>query len=139
MVQVIVLLIAARVIFQVNWGGWQAITLMSVCVILDAAAFGIFINSLLKSTKQGGIVFGGVLTVTTWIGAMPIFLGFTGAVNPVVNTISLTMPQGWIVRMLMEGVNNAPLGQIAVSGLVSLAWTALFFIIGIWRFQRRYA
>jgi len=136
--QVIILLIAARLIFQVNWGSWQAVTLMSVCIILNAAAFGIFINSLLKSTKQGGAVFGGVLTLTTWVGAMPIFLGFAGNTNPTVNAISLIAPQGWIVRMLMEGANNAPLSQIVSSGLVSLAWTAVFFIIGVWRFQRRY-
>jgi len=139
MAQVIILLIAARIIFQVNWGSWQAITLMSACIILNAAAFGIFINSLLKSTKQGGAVFGGVLTITTWVGAMPIFIGFAGYSNPTVNAISLTMPQGWIVRMLMEGVNSAPLSQITLSGLVSLAWTAAFFIIGVWRFERRYA
>jgi len=137
--QVIILLIAARLIFQVNWGSWQAITLMSACIILNASAFGIFINSLLKSTKQGGPVYGGVLTLTTWVGAMPIFLGFAGNINPTVNAVSLTMPQGWIVRMLMDGANNAPLSQILLSALVTLAWTAVFFIVGIWRFQRRYA
>jgi len=137
--QVIILLIAARLIFQVNWGNWQAITLMCACIILNAAAFGIFINSLLKSSKQGGVVFGGVLTLTTWVGAMPIFLGFAGNTNPTVNTISLTVPQGWIVRMLMDGANSASLNQILFSALVTLAWTLIFFIVGIWRFQRRYA
>ena len=137
--QVIVLLIAARLIFQVDWGSWQAVTLMSVCVILNASAFGIFVNSLLKSTKQGGAIYGGVLTITTWIGAMPIFLGFSGGTNPTIDAISLSMPQGWIVRILSQGANGAPLDQIALSALVSLAWTAVFFVVGIWRFQRRYA
>jgi ABC-2 type transport system permease protein len=137
--QVVVLLVAARLIFQVNWGSWQAVTLMSVCIILNAAAFGIFINSLLKSTKQGGAVFGGVLTLTTWLGAMPIFIGFAGNTNSTVNAISLSVPQGWIVRMLMDGANGAPLSQILLSALVALAWTAVLFIVGIWRFQRRYA
>jgi ABC-type transport system involved in multi-copper enzyme maturation permease subunit len=39
----------------------------------------------------------------------------------------------------MQGANNAPLNQILLSALVVLAWTAVFFIIGIWRFQHRYA
>jgi ABC-2 type transport system permease protein len=137
--QVIILLIAARLIFQVNWGSGLAITLMSVCIILNASAFGIFINSLLKNSKQAGAVFGGVLTLTTWVGAMPIFLGFAGNTNPTVNAVSLTMPQGWVVRMLMDGANNAPLNHILLSALVTLAWTAVFFIVGISRFQRRYA
>jgi ABC-type transport system involved in multi-copper enzyme maturation permease subunit len=126
------------VIFQVNWGSWQAITLMSISVILNAAAFGIFINSLLKTSKQAGAVFGGVLTLTTWIGAMPIFLGFSGTANKTIDAVSLIMPQGWIVRMLLQGANNAPFTQVGLSALVALAWTAIFFIIGVWRFQRRY-
>jgi ABC-2 type transport system permease protein len=137
--QVIVLLIAARLIFRVDWGSWQAVTLMSVCVILNASAFGIFVNSLLKSTKQGGAIYGGVLTITTWVGAMPIFLGFSGGTNPTIDAISLSMPQGWIVRILSQGANGAPLDQIALSALVSLAWTAVFFVVGVWRFQKRYA
>jgi ABC-2 type transport system permease protein len=137
--QVIILLIAARLIFQVNWGSGLAVSMISVCIILNAAAFGIFINSLLRNSKQAGAVFGGVLTLTTWVGAMPIFLGFSGNTNPAINMVSLTMPQGWIVRMLMEGANNAPMNQILLSGLVSLAWTAIFFLIGVLRFRRRFA
>jgi ABC-2 type transport system permease protein len=137
--QVIILLIAARLIFQVNWGNGLAVTMMSVCIILNAATFGIFINSLLKNSKQAGAVFGGVLTLTTWVGAMPIFLGFAGNSNPAINTVSLIMPQGWIVRMLMEGASNAPMSQIMLSGMVSLAWTAVFFLIGVVRFRRRFA
>ncbi|MBN2387955.1 MAG: ABC transporter permease [Anaerolineales bacterium] len=137
-VQVIVLLIAARLIFRVDWGSPEAIAMTIVCVILNASAFGIFLNSLLKSTRQGGVLFGGVLTVTTWIGLLPIFVGFAGGSNPMIDSISLSMPQGWIGRMLLDSIANASLGQIALSGAVSLAWTALFFTIGIWRFGRRY-
>jgi len=137
--QVAILLIAARLIFRVDWGSWQAVALMALCVILNASAFGILINSLLKNSKQAGAVFGGVLTITTWIGAMPIFLGFSGSVNPAIDAVSLSMPQGWIVRMLSQGAAGAPLGQVALSALVSLAWTAVFFVVGIWRFQKRYA
>jgi ABC-2 type transport system permease protein len=137
--QVLVLLLAARLIFRVDWGSAAAVTLMCISIILNAAAFGIFINSLLKNSKQAGAIYGGVLTLTTWVGAMPIFLGFSGGANPVINSLSLVVPQGWIVRMLMQGAQAAPLGQIGLSGLVALAWTVVFFVAGIWRFQRRYA
>jgi ABC-2 type transport system permease protein len=138
-VQVLVLLLAARLVFRADWGSWQAVTLLAVSIVLNASAFGIFINSLLKNSKQGGAIYGGVLTITTWIGAMPIFLGFSGGANPVIDSISLSMPQGWITRMLIDGAGGAPLGAIALSALVTLAWTAAFFVIGVWRFQRRYA
>lgn len=139
MVQVFVLVIAARLIFRVEWGSPVAIAVMIASVTLNASAFGIFLNSLLKNTKQSGVVFGGVLTITTWIGLLPIFVGFSGASNPAVNNFSLIMPQGWAGRLLLDGINNVPIDQIILSSLVMLAWTAIFFIVGIWRFQRRYA
>jgi ABC-2 type transport system permease protein len=138
-VQVIILLIASRFIFAINWGRWEEVTLLVACIILSAATFGIFVNSLLKSTKQGGAIFGGVLTVTTMTGMMPVFVGFSGSTSSLMNTISLVVPQGWIVRMLQETMGNAPLNQILPTALVALAWSAVFFVIGIWRFQRRYA
>jgi ABC-type transport system involved in multi-copper enzyme maturation permease subunit len=137
-VQVIILLIASRFIFAINWGRWEEVTLLVACIILNAAAFGIFINSLLKSSKQGGVVFGGVLTLTTMIGLMPVFVGIPGSNSSLMNTISLVVPQGWIVRMLQETMGNAPLNQILPTALVALAWSALFFVVGVWRFQRRY-
>jgi ABC-2 type transport system permease protein len=72
-VQIIVMLIAGRLIFQIQWGSLTALVFLVVGVVVVASSFGIFINSFLKDTKQGGIVFGGVLTLTGMIGMMRIF------------------------------------------------------------------
>ncbi len=136
--QVIVLFLAARLVFRVEWGDWPSLLLTAMCIILNTSAFGIFVNSLLKNSKQGGVMYGGVLTITTWVGAMPVFIGFGGYSNPTINAVSLTMPQGWIARMLTDGIHGASLERIALSALVALAWTVVLFLIGVWRFQRRY-
>jgi ABC-type transport system involved in multi-copper enzyme maturation permease subunit len=55
------------------------------------------------------------------------------------NSVSLLVPQGWAVRGLLQSVNGQPVADVLFSMLVMLAWSAVFFTIGIWRFNRRYA
>jgi ABC-2 type transport system permease protein len=136
-VQVFVLLLLGALIFRINWGTPGTVVIFSAGTILSASAFGVFINSLLKSTKQGGIIFGGVLTFSGMLGMMPIF-AFTSP-SPTLNTISLLVPQGWAVRGLFQSMQGAAPGQVLVSMLVMFAWAVVFFLVGVWRFQKRYA
>ena len=136
--QVIVLLIAAHLIFGIQWGDTLSVTLMAAGIIFSASSFGIFVNSFLKNTKQGGVVFGGILTVTGMIGMISIFAINSPAAAKLGGSVSLLVPQGWAVRGLMQTMNNQPLNSVLITMLVSFAWSAAFFIIGVWRFNRRY-
>jgi ABC-2 type transport system permease protein len=137
-VQVIVLLIAAHLMFGIQWGNILSVVLMAVGIIVSASSFGIFVNSFLKNTKQGGVVFGGVLTVTGMMGMIKIFAMNSAIANKMGDTISLLVPQGWAVRGLMQSMNGEPINSVLTTVLVSLVWSAAFFIIGVWRFNRRY-
>ena len=55
------------------------------------------------------------------------------------NSVSLLVPQGWAMRGLLHSMNGQPVMDITLNLLVMLVWCALFFIIGVWRFNRRYA
>ena len=55
------------------------------------------------------------------------------------DTVSLLVPQGWAVRGLMQALNSEPAGTVFVTMLVLLAWSVAFFVIGVWRFNKRYA
>ncbi|MBN2117984.1 MAG: ABC transporter permease [Anaerolineales bacterium] len=137
-VQVIVLLIAANLIFKIQWGDFLSVVLMAAGIILGASSFGIFVNSFLKSTKQAGVLFGGVLTVTGMLGLISIFaMGSPGAAV-LGDTVSLLVPQGWAIRGLMQSMNGEPLSSVLVTSLAMLAWSAAFFIAGVLRFNRRY-
>ncbi len=136
-VQMIVLFLLGHWIFAIAWGALLPVALVILGVILAAAAFGIFITSLLKSTKQSGLIFGGLLTVLGMLGGIPIFARASSSAD-LFSKISLIEPVGWAVRGLLQNMNNAPLGDIAVTFVVLVAWSILFFIIGILRFQRRY-
>jgi len=138
-VQVTVLLVAARLIFKINWGNPLPMALMALGIVFSASSFGIFLNSFLKDTKQGGVLFGGVLTVTGMLGMIRIFAMGSPAAAQLGNSVSLLVPQGWAVRALMQTMNADPLSNVVVTTLALLAWSVVFFLVGVWRFNRRYA
>jgi len=138
-VQVGVLLLAAHLIFKIHWGDPLPVALMAAGIVFSASSFGIFVNSLLKNTKQGGVLFGGVLTVTGMIGMISVFFSSSPSADRLGNTVSLLVPQGWAVRGLMEAINGEPISALLINTLVLLVWSVAFFTIGVWRFNKRYA
>lgn len=137
-VQVVVLLIASRLIFGIAWGDPFSVVLAALGIILSASTFGIFVNSMLTSTKQAGVLFGGVLTVTGMMGMIKIFAMNSAIAHQMGDTISLLVPQGWAIRGLMQSMNGEAVSGVAFSFLAALIWSTAFFIIGVMRFNRRY-
>ncbi|MBI3174417.1 MAG: ABC transporter permease [Chloroflexi bacterium] len=138
LVQVTVLLLAAHLMFGIQWGDLGAVALAAVGIILTASSFGVFVNSFLKDTKQGGVVFGGVLTVTGMMGMIKIFAMNSAIAKTMGDTVSLLVPQGWAIRGLMQAMQGEPFGAVLFTVLIALAWSAAFFIVGVLRFNRRY-
>jgi len=137
-VQMTVLLILGRLIFGIAWGTLPPVSLVTIGTILTAATFGIFLNSLLKSTKQSGLVFGGLLTVIGMLAGIPIFARGSSAADTF-STISLLVPPGWAVRGLLQTMNSAPLHDVLITFLALTAWSIVLFVVGVLRFQKRYA
>jgi ABC-2 type transport system permease protein len=137
--QVVVLLIAARLIFGIHWGAFLSVALVAVGTIFSASSFGIFVNSFLKDTKQAGVLFGGVLTVTGMVGMMEIFAAGSPAAAHLGATVSLLVPQGWAIRGLLQSMNGEPVSAVLLTALAMLVWSAAFFVVGVLRFNRRYA
>jgi ABC-type Na+ efflux pump permease subunit len=137
-VQVIVLLTISHLVFGIQWGTLLAVALMAAGIIFTASSFGIFVNSFLKNTKQAGVLFGGVLTVTGMMGMIKIFAMNSAIANTMGDTISLLVPQGWAIRGLMQAMNGEPIKNVLTTLLVSLLWSGVFFAIGVWRFSKRY-
>jgi len=138
-VQIVVLMIAARIIFRIEWGNLIPIGLVVVGTVFIASSFGIFINSMIKSTSSGGMIFGGVLTLSGMLGMISIFAINSPSAARLGNTVSLLVPQGWAVRGLLQAINVRPLGEVGLTVLIMLVWSAVFFTVGVSRFKRRYA
>lgn len=137
-IQMTTLVIFSTLVFGIHWGAPGPVALAVAGTVATATTMGIFINSLLKSTKQGGAIFGGLLTITGMLGMMPIFTQGLSSKPPALEIVPLFVPQGWALRGLFQAVNgeSAPL---LVTFLVLLAVSAVFFILGVMKFSKRYA
>jgi ABC-2 type transport system permease protein len=136
-VQVMVVMIIASLLFKITWGDPLLVALSIVGLVVCAAGFGLFLLSFVKNTRQAGPMIGGVLTVTAMLGGLysmtipnaPAFM----------DTMSLFMPQGWVMRSWKLTLNGGQLIDVLLPVLVAVAIGALLFGIGTLNFRKRYA
>ncbi len=138
LVQTTVLLILGRLLFGFNWGALFPVVLVTLGTMLAAATLGIFINSQLKSTKQAGLVFGGLLTLLGIVGGLPVVAVGSDAVDTLVK-VSLIEPVGWAVQGLLKAMKGGQVQELLITFGVLAAWSVVFFVVGVLRFQKRYA
>jgi ABC-2 type transport system permease protein len=136
-VQITVLMLAARLIFGIQWGLLTSAGLSALAIAVAASTFGILLVSFLKNTKQSGVIFGGLLTVTGMLGMVNIFTG-----NPQgapLGIVPLFTPQGWATRAILATMDGAAVETILPFALVMFAMSILFFVVGVARLKSRFA
>ncbi len=139
-VQVTVLIVAAHFIFGIQWGEFLPMALIAAGLVVSASSFGVFIVSLMKNSKQAAPIFGGALTVTGMLGMIRVFAVGSATASQMGDTVSLLVPQGWAIRGFLQAMDSRePLSAVIVTAAILLAWAVTFFVIGILRFNRRYA
>jgi ABC-2 type transport system permease protein len=137
MVQVAVVMIIASLLFKITWGEPLMVALSIVGLVICAAGFGLFLLSFIKNTRQAGPVIGGVLTVTAMLGGL---YSMTVPNAPAfMDTVSLFMPQGWVIRSWKMTLNGGQLIEVLLPVLVAVAIGAVLFGIGTLNFRKRYA
>ena len=138
--QVVVLLAVSALIFGIGWGKPLAAAVVTLGMILLAASFGLAITSLLKNTRQAGIVYGGVMTIAGMVGTIGVFTAnVPGSSREAFATISLLVPQGWAVRGWELLLKGGGVGDVLPTVAVTLALSIAFFAGGVLRFRRRFA
>lgn len=138
-VQIAVLLVFGNLVFGIEWGSLAVTVPFALVTAAGATSFGIFMISLVKDTRQAGVVIGAGVTVTGMLGMANVLM--LGSPNPskVVNTLSLFVPQGWANRALLDAFEGAELSRVLLSLGGLLVWSVVFFIAGSVRFNRRFA
>jgi len=135
-IQVIVLLVTSHFVFGVQWGAALPATLAAIGLIALAGSFGVFIMSMVKSSNQAGVIYGGVMTLTGLFGTYAFFLPLPEAFK----RYALIVPQGWAMQSWAIAMNAASVtGELLLSVGVSLVMAAVFFVIGTTLFRRRFA
>jgi len=120
-----VLLVAAHLIFRIQWGDLGLVSLAAIGTVFCAASFGICVNSFLKNSRQGGAVFGAVLTVTGMLGMLSIMASGSPTAAQI-GTASLFVPQGWAVQGLVSVMHGAQFAELIPIVLGLMTWASLF-------------
>lgn len=138
-VQISVLMLVGNLVFQIEWGRLVTLLPIIIAMTLAASTFGIFLISLAQTERQAGLMIGGFVTIMGMLGMLPIFVFSMPNPPQIVNTLSHLVPQGWAVEGLQIAMEGGAPADVIVNALVLLAWAAVFFIIGVLRFRKRFA
>jgi ABC-2 type transport system permease protein len=138
-VQVVALVLMSSLVFGIDWGEPLPLVLVSLALVLLAASFGLFVTSLLKNTRQSGIVYGGVMTVAGMLGMIGIFTPMAPGASGAMATIALLVPQGWSVRGWQILLQGGGVSDVVGTVGVQLALGVVFFVLGVSRFRKRFA
>jgi ABC-type multidrug transport system permease subunit len=139
MIQVIVLMTFGRVIFNIDWGDPIPVILAGLGLVIVSVSTGLFLVSLLENTRQGGIVFGGVLTLTGMLGLIPVFTASAPNQPETIKVVSLLVPQGWAILGFTTAIEGGTVSDMLPILAVLLVWSLVFIFIGQYRLQRRFA
>ena len=128
-IQLAVLMTFGALVMKIDWGAPTSVILASIGIILVASATGVFLVSLMQNTRQGGIMFGGVLTMTGMIGLVPVFTSGNPNQPEALQIVSLLVPQGWAMRGLALSMDGATvIDMLPVFG-VTMVWTLVLAFI----------
>jgi ABC-2 type transport system permease protein len=138
-VQVIVLLVFGALVFDFNWGNPWLAFLVALGITFSASAFGVLVVSLMKSTKQAGLVMGVGVTVTGMLGMVRVFTQMSPGGAGSMNILSLLVPQGWALQAIQISAEGGSLNALLGSLAALAVWSLVCFVLGNMRFNRRYA
>ncbi len=136
--QGIVLMIAGRIAFGIEWGTPGAITLALTGQVVAAAGLGVLLISFVKSTKQGGPVLGGGLTALGMLGGL-FTANMPNALPEAMNRIANFTPQGWVLKTWRIVLDGGSAGDLWIPFLVLMAMGVAMFAVGAMLFRRRFA
>ena len=136
-VQVTVLLVFANLVFGIYWGSLGPLILAAIGLVALATSFGIFVMSLVKGTKQAGIIYGAGLTFTGMLGISSVFVVGT-PIEEAFNFLPLLVPQGWAMNAFKASWQGEWVQTLIHTGGMFLL-AGVFFFIGNARFKKRFS
>ena len=136
-VQVAVLLLAGRFMFDIQWGRPVTTALLTLGLIVAATGFGLCVISFVKTSRQTGPVIGLVMTLSGLLGGL-IPTGDPSQPG-VFEKVGLILPQGWAMHGWRLALNGAGPAEVLPSLAVLLVSGLALFVLGLMVFRRRFA
>ena len=136
LVQAVILVVAGRLFFSIQWGALSAVSLLILVAAVVAASLGLMVISLVRTPAQAGAIGAGVYLVLALAGG-----NFTGTAQSGTTyaTVQRFTPNGWLLVGWNSTLRGGGVGDILLPLLVPLAFAVVFFAVAVLRFRRRFA
>jgi ABC-2 type transport system permease protein len=136
--QGVVLMIAGRLAFGIQWGKPASVALALVGQVIAAAGLGGLLISFVRTTKQGGPVLGGGLTMLGMLGGL-FTANIPGGMPEAFNAIGNFIPQGWVLKGWRMALDGLPITDLLIPFAVTVLMGIIMFATGAMMFRKRYA
>ena len=135
-VQAVILLVAGRFIFSIDWGRLDAVAALTLVAAAVASGLALLVISLVRTPAQAGAIGAGVYLVLALLGGN--FTGTAAAGGTYAGIQKLT-PNGWLLQGWDAVMRGGGLADIVLNLLVPLVFALAFFAVAVLRFRKRYA
>ena len=135
-VQSVVLLVAGRILFSIDWGRLDAVALLTLVGAAVASGLALLVISVVRSPAQAGAIGAGVYLVLALLGGN--FAG-TATTTGTYAVIQKFTPNGWLLRGWDTAMHGGSAADVVPLLIVPFALAVVFFVVAVVRFRRRYA
>ena len=135
-VQAVVLLVAGRLLFNIQWGRLDAVVLLTVVAAGVAGGLALLVISFARTPAQAGAIGSGIYLVLALLGG-----NFTGTAQSsgAFATVQKFTPNGWLIQGWDTTLRGGGAGDIRWQVLVPLGFAVAFFFFAVLRMRRRFA
>lgn len=134
--QAVVLLIAGRLIFGIEWGRLDAVVLLVLVTAGVAGGLALLIISFAKTTAQAGAIGAGIYLVLALLGGNFTGTAQTGTTYAFVQQFT---PNGWLLHGWDTAMRGGGALDVRWQVLVPLGFAVAFFFLAVLRMRRRFA
>jgi ABC-2 type transport system permease protein len=135
-VQAVVLLVAGRLLFSIDWGRLDAVALLTLAGAAVASGLALLVISVVRTPAQAGAIGAGVYLILALLGGN--FSG-TATAGTTYATVQKLTPNGQLLNGWDAVMRGGGVADIPRQLLVPLAFAAVLFAVAALRFRRRYA
>jgi len=134
--QAVVLLVAGRLIFGIQWGPLDAVVLLTLVAAGVAGGLALLIISFAKTPAQAGAIGSGIYLVLALLGG-----NFTGTAQSsgAFAVVQKLTPNGWLIQGWDTALRGGGAADIRWQVLVPLGFAVAFFFFAVLKMRRRFA
>ena len=134
--QAVVLLIAGRLIFGIQWGRLDAVVLLTLVAAGVAGGLALLVISFAKTPAQAGAIGSGIYLILALLGG-----NFTGTAQTsgTYGLVQKFTPNGWLIQGWDTTMRGGGAMDIRWQVLVPLGFAVAFFFFAVLKMRRRFS